>query len=398
MQKITTLFFSFCLFLTACLSLNNLIVTDFKESVFSTNYPLKMQIQHVQDSLYRIHYYIITKNLQKRQATDETEYYDFSIEIRAFQSFRKNKLCHSDSVNYKNCLRKQLQDTLFLSSDILLPPNQNCAIELILKDFNNKKFWNVVETTSGSISPNHQNIILKDISGNILFRNYLIENESVIIETDDTQLQFNARAALPTDVPEPPFGCDKKQKTVEPNKAIQPYSCNSIFTPSFHGLLLSNKSITIPIFPNSYPDLSKWDKINVLRYICTEQEFQLIREKQNPDIAWGLFISEGKGSKEAVKNKEARFYEAAKTANLLFTEDRFGWMTDRGMIFIVFGMPSKVVRSDGYQSWIYDKTDNPFDSFRFDFMENPSKTGYELIRSEHFRIAWFQAVENWRIR
>lgn len=383
---------------TSCQTINSLMVTNFSKSICSPDYPLGMKIQTINDSVSRVHLYIITRHLQSRISSDQLEYKDFQAIITVYPSFIKNKVLFQDSLIYRNSLSLSLKDTLLASLTLPIISIENHVVAVTLFDHNQQKSWIVTDIINKTSQKHQQNFVLQDSSGKILFRNYLIENEFFVINSTMKSLRFSHRSSLPSDFPEPPFSTYHFSKEAEKPIAMPSIYSNQISTFPFHGIIYSDSLNTmLPVFPASYPQLSEWDKLYLLRYICTENEFRLIEEEKNATIAWALFIADTKGSRETQKNKELRYYELATRANLLFTEDRFGWLTDRGMIYIVFGEPSKVVESDGYQSWWYDNEQNPYASIRFDFAKDNSQR-YILQRSETFRNAWFEAVENWRVR
>ena len=84
-------------------------------------------------------------------------------------------------------------------------------------------------------------------------------------------------------------------------------------------------------------------------------------------------------------------------ANRFFTRSQPGSLTDRGMIWIVYGVPGTVWKSPGIETWIYHETENGL-PLRFDFDLTPIPTGQEWIlrRSDLFRPSWNKAVNQWR--
>ncbi|MPN51542.1 hypothetical protein SDC9_199190 [bioreactor metagenome] len=85
-------------------------------------------------------------------------------------------------------------------------------------------------------------------------------------------------------------------------------------------------------------------------------------------------------------------------ANRLFTSYTEGWQTDRGMIYIVFGPPNIVYRSDDTESWIYGEENNFFSiTFTFNKVKNIfCDNDYILQRAPVYKDNWFRAVDIWR--
>ena len=82
----------------------------------------------------------------------------------------------------------------------------------------------------------------------------------------------------------------------------------------------------------------------------------------------------------------------------MFSSDREGWKTDRGMIYIVFGPPNSVFRKELKETWVYGNVESnlavTFDFFR---IQSPfTDNDYWLNRSTSYGQSWNNAVEIWR--
>jgi hypothetical protein len=68
------------------------------------------------------------------------------------------------------------------------------------------------------------------------------------------------------------------------------------------------------------------------------------------------------------------------------------------MVYIVWGKPTFVYRSNNTETWIYGEgTDNQVLKFDFSIILKPNgELGYLLNRSIVYREAWFTAVESLR--
>ena len=96
-----------------------------------------------------------------------------------------------------------------------------------------------------------------------------------------------------------------------------------------------------------------------------------------------------------------QYYERIEEANRLFTAYKAGWKTDRGMVYVVFGVPGYVERTIEGEVWHYDYTEqDPAGRFVF---ERPLAYGtgdpfghLVLVRRPAYEQAWTRAIARWR--
>ena len=91
------------------------------------------------------------------------------------------------------------------------------------------------------------------------------------------------------------------------------------------------------------------------------------------------------------------YYNRVFYANYYFSADREGWKTDRGMIFLVFGPPNTLYKSEDEEKWLYYKKPGVTIAFTFRKAKTPwSQNLYYLVRNQAPDTHWRQAVESWR--
>jgi len=138
--------------------------------------------------------------------------------------------------------------------------------------------------------------------------------------------------------------------------------------------------------------------LDALRYITSSTEFQQLIAYEIPKLAVDSFWIANSGRPDIATELIRKYYQRVETANKLYTSFTDGWKTDRGMIFIVMGKPSKVFRSFEQEVWIYGEFDD-LRALRFYFnkIQNPfTNNDYVLIRDEYYKAAWYQNVQLWR--
>ncbi len=134
-------------------------------------------------------------------------------------------------------------------------------------------------------------------------------------------------------------------------------------------------------------------------YISTNKEVDEIEAAANKKDALDLFflkITDGNQSlaKEIIKT----YYRRITTSNELFTSYKEGWKTDKGMVYVVLGPPSKVQRFRDREVWLYSQSGN-FSEIIFTFYRTNNQftdNYYELVRYPDYKQYWYPYVEAWR--
>lgn len=159
------------------------------------------------------------------------------------------------------------------------------------------------------------------------------------------------------------------------------------------------KGFTLLCTEQNFPEVNSHEAMmNPIRYISTQKEFKNIVESENKVAAIEAFWLKIGTQEERTRNLIRNYYSRVMIANRLFTSYSEGWQTDRGMIYIVFGAPNIVYRTDDSESWIYGEENNFFSiTFSFKKIENKfSNNDYSLQRAPVYKDNWFRAVDIWR--
>jgi GWxTD domain-containing protein len=164
-------------------------------------------------------------------------------------------------------------------------------------------------------------------------------------------------------------------------------------TTAFYGLCFY-------VSERKFPKLSKVnDLIDPLIYITTEEELKQLQEagaiKKEMDKFWLKLMS---GNVKSAKFTIREYYRRVKETNRMFTSFKEGWKTDMGMIFIIYGAPNTVIRSNDAEYWFYRQIAG-FSEIKFTFMRRPNQFTdeyYELSRFPEYEQVWYPFIELWR--
>ncbi|NND94484.1 MAG: GWxTD domain-containing protein [Flavobacteriales bacterium] len=154
-----------------------------------------------------------------------------------------------------------------------------------------------------------------------------------------------------------------------------------------------NALLQIPVFQINYPYITQHlDMIEALKYITTSNEYKAMIQSDDLRNAVEEFWIDCAGSKERARVLIGQYYSRVEEANKFFTETKEGWKTDRGLINIVYGPPSRVMRYPDREIWYYG-TDNSDNTLKITFFKN---NGYTMDRSLDYRQSWYLTVDSWR--
>jgi GWxTD domain-containing protein len=205
----------------------------------------------------------------------------------------------------------------------------------------------------------------------------------------------------------PPFYSQNIELDIpEPTNKYEFESIKDIdFTISDPGLYLfsleNNDSLktTINYFDNYYPEFKTPEQLlEPLIYLNSSKEFKKMALYEKPKFAVDSFWLNTTGNVERAKELIRIYYNRAQLANYYFTSYKEGWKTDRGMIYLVLGMPTTIFKTSTSEIWTYGKSAT-YKTMEFTFIKKHHpfcKDYFVLDRSEIYDRLWYQAVDTWR--
>lgn len=145
----------------------------------------------------------------------------------------------------------------------------------------------------------------------------------------------------------------------------------------------------------TYPKLSQIiDLAPPLIFLTTREEFERIAKAGSNKAEFDKVIIEITKDKERAKTFMRSYYRRIELANYYFTSYKEGWKTDRGMIYLIFGLPDDVTYNGAMEIWNYRSVDT-----RFTFVKNGSiysPDNFILVRDKRFAEPWYSTIDLWR--
>lgn len=146
-----------------------------------------------------------------------------------------------------------------------------------------------------------------------------------------------------------------------------------------------------------YPRLAKIESLaDPLIYVCTKQEFDRIKQAKGDKRAFDRVILSITGDTERARNFMRSYFRRVELANEFFTSYKEGWKTDRGMIYIIFGLPDQVYRFTDREVWTYK---NNTYKVTFDFVKSSTlfdPENFVLVRDKKIQETWYEVIDLWR--
>ena len=149
----------------------------------------------------------------------------------------------------------------------------------------------------------------------------------------------------------------------------------------------------------AFPKVKNWEEmVDMVTYISTRKEHDELKaavdKKKALDTYWLGLTRNPDTAKELIRE----YFRQVEFANILFTDFKEGWKTDKGMIYIVMGPPQEVNFYLDREVWSYGGT-NESSRIRFTFARVKnilSPHYYTLNRSRSYQPVWFKNISIWR--
>ena len=164
--------------------------------------------------------------------------------------------------------------------------------------------------------------------------------------------------------------------------ALQPINIKEYSDQSFIAIAQRSITQTRTIGGNILADLNM--AIRQLRYVANREDLDKIENGQTTDEKQKLFEAFWKNldPSPGTERNEAfeEYYERINYANQNFKSYQEGWMTDKGMVYVIYGEPYSIDKLNSYgdnrnsERWIYNNNRD------FIFVDNTGFGDFRLVR------------------
>jgi GWxTD domain-containing protein len=368
---------------------------------------LRCAVFNLDDSITKLYYQFPVEDLKLKKIAGKAAFVSYNLHFQVYDGYKKGMLVDSGSIVGIDSV--QLSGPMFDSLQLKVATGKNYIVQLIFTDLNagvsNMRLVNLPKATHGLST----DFLLTDTSNKPIMVDYISRvekvrirsrfpvNEAIGLKRYDFPIRVAAKTPFSYSAVEEPESIDGEEEI----KINITGSLSEPFSIAEEGVLLTGQlsdGFKIYRFYDGFPTIGSAGIMREsLRYIATDEEYNemlTLTPKAAVDKFWiGLT-----GNSERALSQIRRYYSRVEFANQLFSVSGEGWMSDRGMVYIVFGTPNIVYRNAEVEEWTYGEAGNAL-SVRFYFHPFKNSIGikdYKLLRMEEYRRPWHLAVSNWR--
>ncbi len=380
---------------------------------FNENTPVvRYTVFHKNDSASELYYFVdVSSLLYVKPLNKDSFAANYKIKYELFKSYDSYQILDSSSIVKID--QEHFQQNLSLQDSLIVKAKfpGTYVLKTTFSDLNRNKD---VETYIHINKKNHvnkQNFLVKNEDDIPLGKNYLSPENHIKICIKDSINGFlfvryyknNFPIALPpfVDYTSEPLVVHADSVFKIPLTNYQTDYFNLPKEGIYHFQLDSSKAdgLTLFRFYNDFPMVASSDLMfQSLRYISSKKEYEKIyflKDKKNGVDEFWIDIA---GNTDRALTLIKKYYTRVEEANMFFSSFQEGWKTDRGMIYIIYGPPTLINRSDPIEAWTYGEPGTPATvTFKFSRFKNIfSDQDFRLNRSPLYKTGWYNALELWR--
>ena len=238
---------------------------------------------------------------------------------------------------------------------------------------------------------------------------HAVAGDTIYFQATPGTLWRHASIEVPESMPAPPFSFVKdRSDTLQPilRSSLRANDSGWVSYVVDEGInvildAVDSRNVVQRIYGSELP----YDQVRDLRlmikssrYITARSEFEQMVGSSDPKAALDAFWLNCANEKDRGAQLIATYYGRVEEANRFFSGGLPGWRTDRGMVHIVFGIPTKIRRTRESEWWIYGEEGSVNSvTFRFLKASHPwDDNFYSLGRNIQYRMSWDRMVTNWR--
>ena len=382
---------------------------------YSTDNPLnpEYRVFHLNDAKTIIYYQFNFGDFNyKRETPESTPKARYQLTYQLFYDFLAKELIDSASVVFEDSLNYDKNTSSLGYFELDIPENSELILRLKLYDLNSGKQVVSLLKIDKTNHLNRQNFYLQAEDGLPVMHNHVTKNTNYQLvynqlDVKTLYVKYFKEFHKPA---QPPMN-DSQEKKVTRVKADSSYkiilnqgrSEQLVFDRQgiyhFYADSSSQDGFTVMVFTSGYPFVSSQMQMLVpLRYITTNSEYKKLLQSEDKKKDVDNFWINISSNSERAKSMISIYYNRVQEANSLFYSDREGWMTDRGMIYIIYGPPERVFKNEGLETWVYASAARRT-TLKFNFLQsdNPfTENDFRLNRSQSYVNSWNSAIEVWR--
>lgn len=375
--------------------------------------PVQARVHHISPERSRVYYKLNTKDLlYKRDGGGGTFHAVVRMSYESYDAFGSSILLDSASTIIDDSSTDPTEDKELIGSmDLRRKEQRSFVLKIVARDLNrdqqstvfirvhkddggSRQYFMPVDTTYGlPLFTDHFQ------GGRVRVRCEVCSGRTLTVD------HLPANNALPPPVfntsstAQPPAAVDSSFQVTVNNDGLFTIDLGLSGTYRFRSDTASQASYCLYSVADAYPlVVSEVDLLKPLRYITSNQEYERIAKNANVRQAIERFWIDAAGDRERGREAIRIYYGRVENANRHFTAEAEGWRTDRGLVHIIFGVPTSIYKTDLTETWVFGEENNLM-SLTFTFKRrNGALSDNEMVleRDPLLKGAWYRNVESWR--
>ncbi len=361
--------------------------------------------QHAADEL-RLYFRLFPKEFSYKTTKNDTlPHANISLFFRVTETEHSIEILASLTKEFK--LRNKIRPDYMGFLPVKLPKDGSYVMEVFVTDRFSKSVNSKVISFNYQKKGSSLSFLMLSQHGNPLFYPYFDVNDTVRIRTEmlaNNPIQVSYYP-LDTMLPKDPDVNFKYQAENSPDTSwiIDHPDTSLLFFEKPGVYFFSNREGDIGksyLCGNAFFPYVKTasELLRSLSYLTTNKEMEKLRKFESAKTAVDSFwIERAEGEHNRARELIRVYYNRVQLANYFFTDFKEGFLTDRGMIYIICGAPAFVRIADSGEYWTYGRVGKNALEFYFSKVQHPvSGRAYYLDRSELYSRLWYTAIKSWR--
>lgn len=331
------------------------------------------------------------------------------IYYKIMKSYEKDALIDS-ATKYVEIKRSQASDILTIHFPVKDINLDKYLLQVTITDVFRKKMniaYIEIDKENEFSSQNFIAYALKDRQP--IFSDYVKNKDTLIVKYNKQNIKslYSSYYKLRSELPMPPYsGVNESNPTFNKDTIFEINQTNNIiFTANKKGIYFLQadssikKGLAFKNFGNHFPFVRQSDELlKPLQYLINIEEYKDLKrqsiKKMAVDNFWLNTTDDPRKAKELIRV----YYSRVLYANVYFSSYKEGWLTDRGMMYIIFGPPKIMTKNDKGERWVYSDSKNmKVIDLQFIKTNHPfSDNHYVLKRNSIYKPFWDDAVRAWR--
>lgn len=333
---------------------------------------------------------------------------NFQIFYGFKDSYTSSEIPEYKQIDFEDAKITGERNTHYLSIDFKNPEKKSILLLRVIQTQGQREFFHVIKLRSNE-GPLHTSILPFEKDREVpLFRNYVNGEEEFRIRhlfgsKEDISFIHYPETFLAA---EPPLVIQSTRESPELNAdstfVMREGEALSLAGEGFYFIQTdvdSNEGISLVLTDRFFPRAALIDDvIEPFVYLSSSAEFEQLSTSENSKNALDDHLVKISRSQDRSKTIVRDYFRNVARANELFTTYKYGWKTDKGLIYTIYGNPNEVMLIDNSEEWIYlNRAGIPRLRFTFTRIENIfSPKHYVLLRDRNYAEFWFRTVDSWR--